>query len=229
MDGCQALAAFDEADAMERGLIGPTTNAEEDRLVKPPKQEQHLRVKILKDGAEHRLTDAEGELKLVARCREEARRIDIYLASEGTDGTASFTMTYDEDMTEFRLARVPRDDSDRKGRELLRIAQTREDIGGGKCIYLDVTVHETDTGAFHQLGSKRPVWNRRLKSLTMDFGGRCDKASPRNFQMCPLDDEDVSLMFFGKIGRNTFSMDYVEPLGTLHAFAIAISTQHWEI
>jgi len=111
---------------------------------------------------------------------------------------------------------------------LLRVTQTLEKIGKGRCIYLDVTVHDPTTGVFQQLGSKRPVWNKRLQSLTMDFGGRCDKASPRNFQMCPPDNEDTSLMFFGRIGRNTFMMDYVEPLGALHAFAIAISTQHWE-
>jgi hypothetical protein len=214
---------------MERGLIGPTPSAEEDRLLKVPKAEQHLRVKVLKDGAEHRLTDEEGELKLVARRREDCS-VDIYLASQGTDGTASFKMTFDEDKHEFRLMRLPRDSSELhlKGQELLRITQNLEEIGKGRCIHLDVTVHDVARGTFHQLGSKRPVWNKRLKSLTMDFGGRCDKASQRNFQMCPPDDEDKSLMFFGKIGRSTFSMDYIEPLGALHAFAIAISTQHWE-
>jgi len=197
--------------------------------MRPPKWEHHLRVKVAKDGAEHRLTDEEGELKLVARRRKDYR-IDIYLSSEGTDGSASFMMTFDEDRTEFRLMRVPRKacESDGKDQELLRITQTIEEIGRGKCIYMDVTVHDHDTGAFHQLGSKRPVWNKRLKSLTMDFGGRCDQASPRNFQMCPVDDEDTSLMFFGKTGSNTFSMDYIEPLGTLHAFAVAIATEHWE-
>jgi hypothetical protein len=234
--GPQPWAAFDAADAMERGLLGPRTCAEEDRLVKPPKQEQHLRVRVLKDGAEHRLTDEDGELKLVGLCREKDHRVDIYLASEGTDGTASFTLTFDEDRTEFRLTHVQKTASgDCKGRELLRVAQTQEKIGGGTCIYLDVTVHDIESGASVKLGSKRPVWNKRLKSLTMDFGGRCDKASPRNFQICPLDDEDQTLggvMFFGKIDHSstssTFNMDYVEPLGALHAFAIALSTQHWE-
>lgn len=229
INGCHPSAPFDAADAMERGLIGPTLSTEEDRLLKVPKKEQHLRVKVLKDGAEHRLTDEDGELKLVTRRREDDS-IDIYLASQGTNGIASFKMTCDEDQHEFRLLRLPRDGSEShvKGQEVLRIIQNQEEIGKGRCIHLDVTVHDVATGTFHQLGSKRPVWNKRLRSLTMDFGGRCDQASPRNFQMCPPDDDDTSLMFFGKIGRSTFSMDYIEPLGALHAFAIAVSTQHWE-
>eukprot|EP00746_Dinoflagellata_sp_MGD_P163988 gnl/MRDRNA2_/MRDRNA2_92365_c0_seq1.p1 gnl/MRDRNA2_/MRDRNA2_92365_c0~~gnl/MRDRNA2_/MRDRNA2_92365_c0_seq1.p1 ORF type:complete len:258 (+),score=65.20 gnl/MRDRNA2_/MRDRNA2_92365_c0_seq1:82-855(+) len=228
-DGCHALAPFDAADAMERGLIGPTPSAEEDRLLEVTKKEQHLRVKVLKDGIEHRLTDEEGELQLVARRREDCS-VDIYLASEGTDGVPSFKMTFDEDKNEFRLMHFRQTgfELQPKCQELLRITQTLEKIGKGRCIYLGVTVHDPVKRTFQQLGSKRPVWNKRLQSLTMDFGGRCDKASPRNFQMCPPDDEDTSLMFFGKIGRNTFAMDYVEPLGALHAFAIAISTQHWE-
>jgi len=223
-------AAFDAADAMERGLLGPPSSPEEDRLVKPPAQEQHLRVRCGRDGTEHRLVDEAGEVMLIARnALEEERRIDIFLASEGTDGVASFTLTFDEDRTEFRLVRIGCCESPMsRNRELLRIAQTREEIGGGACMYLDVNVHNIHQGATHQLGSKRPVWNKKLKSLTLDFGGRCDKASPRNFQLCPLDDEDESLMFFGKIARNFYNLDYAEPMGAVHAFAVAISTQHWE-
>lgn len=227
-------AAFDAADAMERGLLGPPTNPEEDRLVKAPSQEQHVRVRCTKDGAEHRLMDEVGEVMLIAReSREDDQRIDIFLASEGTEGVASYTMTFDEDRTQFRLCRMDKNDYCEttgafKGRELLRVVQTRETIGKGVCMYLDVTVHDIDAGATVQLGSKRPVWNKKLKSLTLDFGGRCDQASPRNFQLCPLDDENESLMFFGKISRNFYNLDYIEPLGALHAFAVAITTKHWE-
>lgn len=224
---------WDAADAMERGLLGPSTSPEEERLVKPPSQEQHLRVRCAKDGAEHRLMDEAGEVMLIARKKDNAQEdeaggIDIFLASEGTDGNASFSLEFDEDRTEFRLFRVEKNDCLKSRRELLRIAQTREEIGGGACMYLDVTVHDIDAGATVQLGSKRPVWNKKLKSLTMDFGGRCDKASPRNFQLCPLGDESQSLMFFGKVARSLYNLDYVEPLGAVHAFAVAISTQHWE-
>merc|ERR1712046_69135 len=98
------------------------------------------RVKVLKDGAEHRLTDEEGELKLVARRREDCS-VDIYLASQGTDGVASFQLTFDEDKHEFRLTHVQKNgfESQPKCQELLRITQTLEKIGKGRCIYLDVT------------------------------------------------------------------------------------------
>merc|ERR1719262_85333 len=80
-------AAFDAADAMERGLLGPQSSPEEDRAVKPPTQEQHLRVRCAKDGAEHRLVDEAGEVMLIAiKAKEKEQRIDIFLASEGTDG-----------------------------------------------------------------------------------------------------------------------------------------------
>lgn len=225
-----AQAAFDAADAMERGLLGPQSSPEEDRLVKPPTKEQHLRVRCGKDSAEHRLVDEAGEVMLIARnSTEEDHKIDIFLASEGTDGTASFALTFNEERTEFRLVRVGCSESPMsRCRELLRVVQKREEIGGGACMYLDVCVHDISAGATVQLGSKRPVWSKKLKSLTLDFGGRCDKASPRNFQLCPLDDEDESLMFFGKIARNFYNLDYAKPMGAVHAFAVAISTQHWE-
>jgi hypothetical protein len=72
-----------------------------------------------------------------------------------------------------------------------------------------------------------------LKSLTLDFFGRCSKASPKNIQLqfpgadqTGVSQEKVQLLF-GKIDDNLFVLDYRQPLGMVQAFAAALSTKDW--
>lgn len=129
------------------------------------------------------------------------------------------------------------------GQSLANIEHLREEIGGGvaMCMEVDIPevtgenkravwcpVKESREGLLPrratELSSKRPTWNARLKSLVMDFKGRCDQASAKNFQLCK--DDNVILMF-GKRGATTFCLDFEHPLSTVQAFAASLSTMFW--
>lgn len=226
---------FDAADAMERGLVGVPSTPEEDRLLLPPGQERQLGVRVSgKGGLEHKLLDESGGLLLTSRTRPNDGRIDIFLASESTDGPASFTLTFDKDKSDFKLVwESTQDFLKSPSQELVRIVMSREEIGRGAYMYLDVTIHGVCGGSTVQLGSKRPIWSKKLGSLTLDFNGRCDQASPRNIQLCPADDDahgssHGSVMLFGKTGSGTFVLDYAGPLGAMQAFAVALATSFWD-
>jgi len=138
-------------------------------------------------------------------------------------------------------------------RELARIHQTREDFGPCSMVTMEVAlpVLRPDNtpslwcggagGSEGQerllLESRKPRWNSRLKSLILDFHGRCSKASIQNFQLdlatgegsdegCPKLGEPEIL--FGKTGPNRFALDYKHPLGMAQAFAIALTTNLWQ-
>eukprot|EP00930_Biecheleria_cincta_P003859 TRINITY_DN10476_c0_g1_i3.p1 TRINITY_DN10476_c0_g1~~TRINITY_DN10476_c0_g1_i3.p1 ORF type:complete len:317 (-),score=51.09 TRINITY_DN10476_c0_g1_i3:366-1256(-) len=137
-------------------------------------------------------------------------------------------------------------------RELARIVHNREKIGRGTsmCMKVDLPQLRQDGSPAccpvadgPELGcdrlcleSKRPKWNSRLGSLTMDFYGRATQASSQNFQLQRAIDEadqkDVvsgePVLLFGKTEDNAFVLDYKNPLGMVQAFAIALTTKVWE-
>merc|ERR550514_1788918 len=81
------------------------------------------------------------------------------------------------------------------------------------------------------LVSKRPRWSASRKSLTLDFRGRCSKASAKNVQLqlggASNEKTREPELLFGKTGDNTFVLDYRRPLSMAQAFAIALSVNGW--
>lgn len=77
-----------------------------------------------------------------------------------------------------------------------------------------------------ELTSRRPKWNIKHKSLTMDFRGRATRASAKNFQLESPD--GTNLFLFGKVDDEKFVLDYRSPLGMVQAFAAALSVSHWQ-
>merc|ERR1719453_2515256 len=75
-----------------------------------------------------------------------------------------------------------------------------------------------------ELTSLRPKWNEKLSSLCMDFKGRVEAASAKNFQLC-LDEKPV--LIYGKKKNGTFALEFEHPLSTAQAFTIALSTMYW--
>jgi len=137
-------------------------------------------------------------------------------------------------------------------RELARVSHYREEIGSSKAWCMDVTIPEVrkdgscaswcpvccgtgaaDTGnKSTDLVMRRPTWNSRAKALTLDFFGRCSQASAKNIQLKVSGEavgKDVSKVacLFGKTDTNTFTLDVRRPLGTVQAFAVALTTAHW--
>jgi len=130
----------------------------------------------------------------------------------------------------------------------MHIQHTLQDIGAGTGMTMEVDVPELrpdgtpavwctrSSGSWSsvRLESRQPQWSARLKRLTLDFFGRCSKASPRNFQLqLPGADQtcasqETVQLLFGKIDQNLFVLDYRQPLGMVQAFAAALSTKDWK-
>jgi hypothetical protein len=77
------------------------------------------------------------------------------------------------------------------------------------------------------LTTRRPRWNPKHQSLTLDFRGRCSQASAKNFQLADPEAEGNVKLLFGKVGDNKFVLDYKYPLGMVQAFSAALTTVQW--
>ncbi|KAK9674502.1 hypothetical protein RND81_12G237000 [Saponaria officinalis] len=86
---------------------------------------------------------------------------------------------------------------------------------------------------FTILKNKAPRWHEHLQCWCLNFHGRVTVASVKNFQLiATLDqsqpggkgDEEVVLLQFGKVGDDTFTMDYRQPLSAFQAFAICLTS-----
>lgn len=68
-----------------------------------------------------------------------------------------------------------------------------------------------------------PKWNERTECYTLNFYGRVSWPSAKNFELIEADDPDTIYLLFGKVGRDTFNLDYRSPLTMFQAFCIALS------
>ncbi|GMP53141.1 hypothetical protein CsSME_00018697 [Camellia sinensis var. sinensis] len=83
------------------------------------------------------------------------------------------------------------------------------------------------------LRNKAPRWHEHLQCWCLNFHGRVTVASVKNFQLvATIDqsqpggkgDEETVLLQFGKVGDDTFTMDYRQPLSAFQAFAICLTS-----
>lgn len=84
------------------------------------------------------------------------------------------------------------------------------------------------------LKNKSPRWHEQLQCWCLNFKGRVTVASVKNFQLVAATEpsqgdsqaaeQDKVLLQFGKIGKDTFTMDYKYPLSAVQAFAICLSS-----
>jgi tubby-related protein 1 len=72
--------------------------------------------------------------------------------------------------------------------------------------------------------NKAPRWNEQMKAYVLNFNGRVDKPSVKNFIMVEEGNEDENLLLFGRVGEDLFNMDIRYPLSPLQAFGIVISS-----
>ncbi|KAH7446223.1 hypothetical protein KP509_01G045700 [Ceratopteris richardii] len=97
----------------------------------------------------------------------------------------------------------------------------------------EAIVDERGKDAPLTLKNKSPRWHEQLQCWCLNFKGRVTVASVKNFQLVAaiepstepahVDQEKV-LLQFGKIGKDTFTMDYRYPLSAFQAFAICLSS-----
>ena len=75
------------------------------------------------------------------------------------------------------------------------------------------------------LKNKQPRWNEQMQAYCLNFDGRVTEASVKNFQLADSRDEtETTLLQFGKVGKDAFTMDYAYPMSALQAFAICLSS-----
>ncbi|THG05033.1 tubby-like F-box protein 7 [Camellia sinensis] len=97
----------------------------------------------------------------------------------------------------------------------------------------DTKKPESATPSFTVLRNKAPRWHEHLQCWCLNFHGRVTVASVKNFQLvATIDqsqpggkgDEETVLLQFGKVGDDTFTMDYRQPLSAFQAFAICLTS-----
>ena len=79
------------------------------------------------------------------------------------------------------------------------------------------------------LVNKPPRWNESVGAYVLNFNGRVTMASVKNFQLVVPDDEDRVVLQFGRIDKNTFTMDFQWPLSPLQAFGIVLSSFDYKL
>jgi len=257
---CGEWQAFELADVMEQGIAREVTTS----FINPPPRDASIRrclVEQSSDRCEFVLSSEVGEPLLVARTEPESSQIEIYIPAGMASVGPAFTMiaegkkhdrwTLTSDRCECCEYLPPARAGCSKAcqrRELMHIRHTMEDMGPGTGMTIEADVPELrpdgtpavwctrSSGSFSsvRLESRRPRWSPRLRSLTLDFFGRCSKASPKNIQLqLPGADQtctsqETVQLLFGKIDDNLFVLDYRQPLGMVQAFAVALSTKDWK-
>eukprot|EP00441_Pelagodinium_beii_P043136 CAMPEP_0197650000 /NCGR_PEP_ID=MMETSP1338-20131121/30683_1 /TAXON_ID=43686 ORGANISM="Pelagodinium beii, Strain RCC1491" /NCGR_SAMPLE_ID=MMETSP1338 /ASSEMBLY_ACC=CAM_ASM_000754 /LENGTH=290 /DNA_ID=CAMNT_0043224333 /DNA_START=51 /DNA_END=920 /DNA_ORIENTATION=+ len=239
---------FEFADALEQGL-GPGLTS---TFVEPPPAEEEkdrrLIVKCENERKEWILESAEGEplLKAVGL----ADGFDLFATNDSKALGPAFTLRSNAKQDSWTLSSVRCERCESRGtrlcgtRELARMSHYCETVGDGNAFCMDVEMPELlEDGSSSVmcsvcsdpdeaiggsvLTSKRPKWNQRQKTLTLDFRGRCSMASAKNFQLEAENDPSKVTLLFGKVGANKFVLDYCNPLGTVQAFATALTATHW--
>ena len=74
------------------------------------------------------------------------------------------------------------------------------------------------------LKNKNPVWNEETQSFVLNFQGRVNQASVKNFQLIEDSDPEYICMQFGRVKEDHFSLDYSYPFCAIQAFAVALSS-----
>ncbi|KAI9085885.1 hypothetical protein K1719_031962 [Acacia pycnantha] len=99
-------------------------------------------------------------------------------------------------------------------------------------------VHKTNhseqaASEYSILKNKSPRWHEHLQCWCLNFHGRVTVASVKNFQLVAMVDQsqpggkgdgETVLLQFGKVGEDTFTMDYRKPLSAFQAFAMCLTS-----
>mmetsp|Transcript_15361 Transcript_15361/g.31881 ORF Transcript_15361/g.31881 Transcript_15361/m.31881 type:complete len:288 (+) Transcript_15361:101-964(+) len=247
--------AFDIADSMEKGfareLVADFVQAlpDADRLWK-------FRVERSDDRQHYRLFCDDGDFLLYARLRNAARLVEIFLYDPNEKENKSlcdsdrpaFTLSCTHSADEWLLAQERCDNCRSSAKshlcgcygkqELFRVRHSKMNIGDGINHCMDVELPPEgslmawgqDAKQKHKqriLTTRAPAWNDEVSSLVLDFKGRQILASAKNFQLSEDSSPDNVLCQYGKLGTNSFGLDFKYPLNVVQAFGISLTTLLW--
>lgn len=74
------------------------------------------------------------------------------------------------------------------------------------------------------LTNKKPRWNDQVGAYVLNFNGRVTMASVKNFQLVLPDDHETVILQFGRVGKDSFTMDFRFPISPIQAFAVCLSS-----
>lgn len=77
--------------------------------------------------------------------------------------------------------------------------------------------------------NKNPKWNEQLQAFVLNFNGRVEKPSVKNFQLIDERNDERIFLQFGRVTNDTFNMDFEWPLSPFQAFAICLSSFDYKI
>lgn len=63
-----------------------------------------------------------------------------------------------------------------------------------------------------------------MQAFVLNFNGRVDKASVKNFQLIDNEDENRIYLQFGRVGDQEFTLDFQWPFSPMQAFAVALTS-----
>lgn len=168
-----------------------------------------------------------------------------------TEPEPSFTMiASDSERNQWALASLQCESCASHGRrrcgtrQVMCVRHYLEPVGAGQAFCMDVffpamqdrgvgcvvcgACGGADAAWTQELSSRRPKWNIKNKSLSLDFRGRAKLASAKNFQLENPSLSQKAFLLFGKVSEDKFVLDYSSPMGMVQAFAAALSVTHWQ-
>jgi len=92
----------------------------------------------------------------------------------------------------------------------------------------DLGKQESEEQSVQHFVTKVPAWNDEVESLVLDFKGRTILSSAKNFQLALRKSPDHVVCQYGKIGPNTFGLDFKYPLSLVQAFSMSLTTLFWQ-
>jgi len=245
--------AFEYADIMEQGLSGGLAGS----FMTTVDDETRLLVNRSPDKKELLLTDYDGKNLLLARLCENGDGFNIFVTADGDPPLAlgpAFSMSCNTAKDRWTLKANTCNLCESRGRRvcgsrvLANMSHHIEKVemnGDAKIMCMDLEIPAVSEDGLTdmwcpvckgegteqkcvELTTRRPKWNNRAKTLTMDFFGRCKLASAKNFQLEEVGKAETMKLLFGKAGESQFVLDFHRPLSPVQAFAAAISTMVWK-
>ncbi|KAJ1957303.1 Tubby- protein 1, partial [Dipsacomyces acuminosporus] len=74
------------------------------------------------------------------------------------------------------------------------------------------------------LSNLLPIWNEETKTFDLNLGSRVRVPSVKNFRLLHPEDGDYTILQFGKVGDDSFTLDMRFPMTPLMALGIAITS-----
>ncbi|OMJ69363.1 hypothetical protein SteCoe_32927 [Stentor coeruleus] len=111
-----------------------------------------------------------------------------------------------------------------KARETKMNIKFETNILGESPRSLNVSLLNDETKEMIKFKNLAPKWNERTECYTLNFYGRVSRASAKNFQLVMPDDQETIYLMFGKIGTESFHLDYRSPISMYQAFCIALAS-----